>query len=75
MSPEIGKKEYVPPVGPGSKSVGVDSRRTHEGSGPNSGADAKKPYVPPVGPGSNSVPPTGDYRDLPPGMIPRRNDV
>lgn len=30
-----------------------------------------KPYIPPVGPGSKSVPPVGDYRDLPPGLIPK----
>ena len=27
-------------------------------------------YVPPVGPGSKSVPPSGDWRDLPDGLIP-----
>lgn len=31
-----------------------------------------KEYIPPVGPGSKSVPPSGDFRDLPPGLIPRQ---
>lgn len=29
-----------------------------------------KEYIPPVGPGSKSVPPVGDWRDLPPGILP-----
>ena len=31
----------------------------------------KTEYIPPVGPGSKSLPPVGDYRQLPPGLIPR----
>lgn len=30
----------------------------------------KEEYTPPVGPGSKSLPPTGDFRQLPPGLIP-----
>jgi len=35
----------------------------------------RKAYVPPVGPGSKSVPPTGDWRDLPPGLLPKRREA
>lgn len=34
------------------------------------GARATSDYTPPVGPGSKSLSPTGDWRDLPPGLIP-----
>ncbi len=30
----------------------------------------KKEYIPPVGPGSKSLPPSGDFRQLPPGLNP-----
>jgi hypothetical protein len=63
------KKEYVPPVGPGSKSVApiaenmtvaqeyASTVATRKSLGRSSIEGVKKDYVPPVGPGSKSVAP------------------
>jgi hypothetical protein len=55
----MGEKRYRPPVGPGSELQPQE----------------KKEYVPPVGPGSKSVKPSGDWRDLPSGLIPKIQEI
>lgn len=52
------KKKYYPPAGPGRRSPETIEHEPYE-------------YIPPVGPGSKCLPPTGDYRDLPQGFIPK----
>lgn len=38
---------------------------------PKSDRTDKSAYVPPVGPGSKSVAPTGTFRELPHGLVPK----
>lgn len=53
-------KSYRPPAGP-------ESNQTNN--------DYQKEYTPPVGPGSKSLPPVGDFRELPPGLLPQIQKV
>ena len=47
-------------------------------AGPDSNPETKshtKEYVPPVGAGSKSVKPSGDFRELPVGLLPEITQV
>lgn len=54
------KKEYIPPVGPGSKSFNIGGLRPSPKFESN---DEPREHTPPVGPGSTSLPPLGSHRD------------